>query len=63
MGKFLGNFKHLTLGRLLILISFMAALIAALLIYTMSESIRDHAIHELARDDAQQTSRMVFQKL
>jgi diguanylate cyclase (GGDEF)-like protein len=63
MRKFLDNFKHLTLGRLLILISVMAALIASLLIYTMSESIRDHAIHELARDDAQQTSRMVFQSL
>ena len=63
MGKFLDNFKHLTLGRLLILISVMAALIASLLIYTVSESIRDHAIRELARDDAQQTSRMVFQSL
>ena len=63
MGKFFDNFNHLTLGRLLILISFMAALIASLLIYTLSETIRDRAIHELARDDAQQTSRMVFQSL
>ncbi|MBI5889959.1 MAG: EAL domain-containing protein [Nitrosomonadales bacterium] len=63
MRKTLENFKQLTLGRLLVLISFMAALIASLLIYTMSETIRTRAIHELAREDAQQTSKLVFQSL
>jgi diguanylate cyclase (GGDEF)-like protein len=63
MRKFIGNFKQLTLGKLLILLSFMAALIASLLIYSLSETIRNRAIHELAREDAQQTSRMVFQSL
>lgn len=63
MRKLLGNFKQLTLGKLLILLSFMAALIAALLIYSLSETIRNRAIHELARDDAQQTSKMVFESL
>jgi diguanylate cyclase (GGDEF)-like protein len=63
MRKLLGNFRQLTLGKLLILLSFMAALIASLLIYSLSETIRTRAIHELARDDAQQTSKMVFQTL
>ena len=63
MGGFLDDFKRLTLGRLLILLSIMAAVIAFLMIYFMSEVIRDRAIHELARDDARQTSKMVFQSL
>ena len=63
MGGFLDNFKRLTLGRLLILLSIMAAAVAFLLVFFMSEMIRDRAIHELARDDARQTSKMVFQSL
>jgi diguanylate cyclase (GGDEF)-like protein len=63
MTKILDSIKHLTLGRLLILLSVMAALIASLLIFFLSERIRDRAIHELAREDAQQTSKMVFQSL
>ncbi|HAF43408.1 MAG: hypothetical protein A2100_01980 [Sideroxydans sp. GWF2_59_14] len=63
MGRFLDNIRQLTLGRLLILLSLMAAVLAASLIYYLSETIRDHAIHELAREDAQQTSKMVFQSL
>ncbi len=63
MKSFFGLFGQLTLGRLLILLSFMAALLASLLIYSLSEAIRDRAIHELAREDAQQTSKMVFQSL
>lgn len=63
MGSLLGNFKRLTLGRVLILISIMAMMLAFVLIFFMSDVIRDRAIHELARDDARQTSRMVFQSL
>ena len=63
MGIVLDKLKHLTLGRLLILLSCMAALIASVLIYSLSETIRNRAIHELAREDAQQTSKMVFQSL
>jgi diguanylate cyclase (GGDEF)-like protein len=63
MGGLLDNIKQLTLGRLLILLSLMAALLAALLIYYLSETIRNRAIHELAREDAQQTSKLVFQSL
>ncbi|MBI5007829.1 MAG: EAL domain-containing protein [Nitrosomonadales bacterium] len=57
------NLRQLTLGRLLILLSFMAAALAAMLIFYLSETIRNRAIHELAREDAQQTSKMVFQSL
>src|SRR5664279_2714298 len=63
MAKFIGSIKQLTLGKLLILLSFVAAVIAALLIFFLSETIRNRAIHELAREDAQQTSKMVFQSL
>ncbi|HLP96888.1 MAG TPA: EAL domain-containing protein [Sideroxyarcus sp.] len=63
MTGFIDNMKRLTLGRLLILLSMLAALVAFLLIFFMSEVIRDRAIHELARDDARQTSKMVFQSL
>jgi diguanylate cyclase (GGDEF)-like protein len=63
MGKVLDNFKRLTLGRLLILLSLIAVTIAFLLIFFMAEVIRDRAIHELAREDARQTSKMVFQSL
>jgi len=63
MGSLINNFRRLTLGRLLILISIIAMVLAFVLVFFMSEVIRDRAIHELARDDARQTSRMVFQSL
>lgn len=53
----------LTLGRLLLLLSAVSLLFAALLIFFMSGAVRDHAVHELAREDARQTSQMVFQSL
>lgn len=37
--------------------------IAFALIFGLSGMMRDHAIHELAREDARQTSRLVFQSL
>jgi diguanylate cyclase (GGDEF)-like protein len=63
MGGVLDNFKHLTLGRLLIMISIVAVTLAFLLIFFLSEIVRDHAVHDLARDDARQTSKLVFQSL
>lgn len=63
MGKLIDNFKRLTLGRLIILLSIIAVAFAFLLVFFISEVIRDRAIHELARDDARQTSKMVFQSL
>jgi len=63
MARFYDNLKRLTLGRLIIMLSIVAAAIAAALIFFMSEMIRDRAIHELARDDARKTSKLVFQSL
>ncbi len=63
MARIFENFRQLTLGRLLILLSVMALLVAFLLIFFLSGVVRDRAIHQLAREDAQQTSRLVFQSL
>ncbi|MBU1777047.1 MAG: diguanylate cyclase, partial [Gammaproteobacteria bacterium] len=63
MGKLIDHIKHFTLGRLLIALSLIAVTVAFLLIFFLSEVVRDRAIHELARDDARQTSKLVFQSL
>ncbi len=63
MAGLIAGFKQLTLGRLLVVISIFALLIAFLLIFFFSRVVRDRAIHQLAREDAQQTSRIVFQGL
>ncbi|MDZ4202757.1 MAG: EAL domain-containing protein [Gallionella sp.] len=63
MGRFLNIITNLTLGRLLILLSLVAMVVAFVLIFFMSGFVRDRAIHDLARDDAQQTSKLVFQSL
>lgn len=63
MRRVFENIRQLTLGRLLILLSLMAAGIASVMIYVLSETVRNRAIHELARNDAQQTSKLVFQSL
>ncbi len=54
---------QLTLGRLLILLSMFSMVVAFALIFAMSGIVRDRAIHDLARDDARQTSQLVFQSL
>jgi diguanylate cyclase (GGDEF)-like protein len=63
MGRILDQIKHFTLGRLLIVLSLIAVTVAFLLIFFLSEVVRDRAIHELAREDARQTSKLVFQSL
>ena len=55
--------KKLTLGRLLVLLSLFSLAIALALIFFLSDLVRDRAVHQLARDDAQQTSKLVFQSL
>ncbi|HYR05972.1 MAG TPA: EAL domain-containing protein [Gallionella sp.] len=57
------NLRQLTLGKLLVILSMVAVLATFLLIFVMSEIVRDRAIRELARDNAQQSSKMVFQSL
>lgn len=56
-------FANLTLGRLLLLLSGFSLVVALVLIFFMSEIVRDRAVHELARDEARQTSKLVFQSL
>lgn len=57
------HIARLTLGRLLILISVFSLTIAFVLIFFISQMVRDRAVHELARDEARQTSMLVFQSL
>lgn len=54
---------RMTLGKLLLALSVVSLLFAAFLIFFMSSAIRDEAVHQLAREDARQTSRMVFESL
>lgn len=63
MKKIADYIAHLTLGRLLLLLSAFSLAVAFVLIFFMSEIVRDRAVHELARDDARQTSKLVFQSL
>ncbi len=63
MTKLFGLAKQISLGKLLIVLSSVALIIAFVLIFSLSGILRDRAIHQLAREDAQQTSRLVFQSL
>ncbi|MBI4984962.1 MAG: EAL domain-containing protein [Rhodocyclales bacterium] len=58
-----GGSGPLTLGRLLMLLSFLSVVVAFLLMFFLSGVMRDRAIRELARDDAQKTSKLVFESL
>jgi diguanylate cyclase (GGDEF)-like protein len=53
----------MSLGRLLVILSVFAMVMAFVLIFGLSGAIRDRAVHELAREDARQTSQLVFQSL
>lgn len=57
------NIRQLTLGKLLILLSIISLIVAFLMIFVLSGIVRDRAVRELARSDAQQTSKLVFQSL
>src|SRR3989338_576069 len=63
MKRMVNYVAQLTLGRLLILLSVFSMAVAFALIFVMSGMVRDRAIHDLARDDARQTSQLVFQSL
>ncbi len=45
------------------MLSAVSLLVAFLLIFFVSDIVRDRAVHELARDDAKQNSKLVFQSL
>ena len=55
--------KQITLGSLLIYLSIFSLLFAFFLVFVLSDVVRDRAVQNLARDDAQRTSRLVFQSL
>ena len=55
--------KKISLGSLLIYVSVFSLLVAFLMILTLSKEVRDRSVHSLAREDAQQVSRLVFQSL
>lgn len=63
MKKITDFLAQLTLGRLLALLSIFSMAFAFVLIFVVSGMVRDRAIHDLARDDAKQTSNLVFQSL
>ncbi len=63
MAKLFGLIKHISLGRLLLLLSALALVLSFTLIFGLSGVLREHAVHTLAREDAQQTSKLVFQSL
>ncbi|MDP2759163.1 MAG: EAL domain-containing protein [Sideroxyarcus sp.] len=55
--------KQISLGRLLLILSLVALTIAFALIFGLSGLARDRAVRELARQNAHQTSQLVFQSL
>lgn len=54
---------RLTLGRLLIMLAVFSLTAGLGIMFFVSMTVRDSAVHELARQEAQQTSRLVFQSL
>jgi len=63
VGYLFGLIRHMSLGRLLGILSVFAMVLAFVLIFSLSGAIRDRAVHDLAREDARQTSQLVFQSL
>ena len=55
--------KRVTLGSLLIYVSVFSLLIAFVLIFSLSGVVRDRSVQNLASENAQQVSRLVFQSL
>ena len=63
VSKVFGGSKQITLGTLLISLSVIFLLLAFALIFILSGAVRDRAVHDLASESAQQTSRLVFRSL
>jgi len=54
---------RLTLGKLLALLAVLSLTTGMAIIFVISSEIRDREVHDLARQEAQQTSMLVFQSL
>ena len=63
MKDLFGFVKKMTLGRLLVLLSVFFVVLAFVLILVLADVVRDHAVKDLARADARQTSQLVFESL
>ena len=63
MAYLFGVIKKISLARLLLALSVVSMAIAFVLLLGLSGVMRDRAVHQLAREDARQTSRLVFQSL
>ena len=63
MKRLKGFAAKLTLGNLLALLAVFSLTAALTIIFFVSASVRDDAVHELARQNAQHTSKLVFQSL
>jgi methyl-accepting chemotaxis protein len=63
MTYFFGLVKQISLGQLMLLFSGASVVITFVLTLVLSDFMRDRAIQDLAREDARQTSQLVFQAL
>ena len=63
MKSMLGYAARLALGRLLTLLAVFSLVAGLSIIFLVSTTVRDRAVHDLARQQAQQTSMLVFQSL
>ena len=63
MKRMMDYAARITLGRLLISLAVISLAAALIIVLLMSSVVRDRAILELSRQDAQQTSRLIFQTL
>jgi len=60
---YFGFISKLTLGKLLVLLTAVSLALALVLILVLADVVRNHAVRDFARADAQQTSRLVFESL
>lgn len=63
MSKLLEIVAKMTLGKLLLVLSVISLVFASVLIFAVSGAVRNQAVHQLAQEDARQTSQMIFQSL
>lgn len=63
MGYMFGLVKRVSLGRMLLSLSVISLVLAFVLLLGLAGAMRDKAVHQLAREDARQTTQLVFQSL
>lgn len=63
MNEFGKTSRRATLTKMLVVLGIFVLVLAFILILTMTGVVRDRAVRDLARDNARQTSQLVFQSL